>query len=516
MLIKRIVYSLMVFVMGIVVVTTSVAQQGDLSSLLEAETAGIPADGASQGNPPGSANAEGLRDDRSPVPPKDEVSKATRTVAGIYKPKLAGARRPSERTAVAKEMLGAASSINDKIERYALLQAALEVASTGDDLPLIQQIAKSLAREYRVSELALISGSLKALTPPATPEDWRDMTSMLKDVASRCLDSERYAEAMEVISVYNTLARRMRDPQQIGAATALRKQLADRKKASEKLRQLTDAIDRGEAGSKDLLEAGRILCFDRGDWPRGLRYLAEADDPQFSRVARLDLLAQTPEQRLAVAEAWVAAADTVGSEDSSPCLDRAVALLTGVIPKLAGLKKVKAEATLDAALQSANKGGRDPNAWIVVFRSSKPDVWDSDSPADPANFAVPLEQLPPNIKFLRIRRTNGDSVIIRMTKSAINTDVMGNKYGWNGTKANMFGALTLGILDCDEKVDGKTGQVAISRKGGSLSGWGFGHRVHHGGAAELCWASQWIPREMLEISVLTRSLTPNEAQLLLD
>ena len=55
----------------------------------------------------------------------------------------------------------------------------------------------------------------------------------------------------------------------------------------------------------------------------------------------------------------------------------------------------------------------------------------------------------------------------------------------------------------------------VSSRDGYFSGWGFGHRIHHGGPAEVCWNSEWIPREVLEISVTGRPLTPEEQRFFL-
>ncbi len=79
-------------------------------------------------------------------------------------------------------------------------------------------------------------------------------------------------------------------------------------------------------------------------------------------------------------------------------------------------------------------------------------------------------------------------------------------YGWNGSNELFAGAHLLGLTDRRTNVDKKTGAVALSRKEGYFSGWGFGHRVHHGGPSEVCWNSEWIAREILEISVITRPL----------
>ncbi len=66
----------------------------------------------------------------------------------------------------------------------------------------------------------------------------------------------------------------------------------------------------------------------------------------------------------------------------------------------------------------------------------------------------------------------------------------------------------LGIGDLRRDIDKRTGAVAVFRSGVFFTGWGFGHRIHYGGDADLCWNRNWIQREPLEIAVTARPLTP--------
>jgi hypothetical protein len=104
---------------------------------------------------------------------------------------------------------------------------------------------------------------------------------------------------------------------------------------------------------------------------------------------------------------------------------------------------------------------------------------------------------------------------MRADRDSLGSEVAGDNYGWNGTNLVFSGAHQLGIADRRKNVDKQTGAVAVSRKDGYFSGWGFGHRIHHGGEAELCWNGQWMPRELLEIAVVGRDLTPEEQRFLL-
>lgn len=495
-------------------------QPGDLSALLEQEDRPVATDASPPSPPPKPAPRQPAPSDdetrRSPIPAASALARATRSVAAIYESKAAESRLPAERAALALEMFEASKSLPDDVERYALLVAALNVGSKGDDVVLVQRLAEALANEFEIDDLGLIAKAIPTVVPPASADRWPAAADVMVATAKRCLDANRYDDATTVINAYLAQAKRAKDSRATSIAVSLRKLVTEGKKENEKLAGLQEAIKAGTATPEDYAEIGKTLCFRRGDWSRGLGYLARGDDQALVSAATLDLTAKTADQRMAVADAWAACVAKVPAGDRAACLDRAAAVYGEVIPKLEGLAKVRAQAGLDKALQSANTGGRDQSAWIVVFRSSKPDVWNTDSSREPTNFAVPLASVPANVKFLRIRRGSGGAVIVPMSKEKLLAEGEGGPVNWNGTKADMFGAFTLGVVDRRANVDGKTGQVAISRQKGYFSGWGFGHRVGHGGAAELCWDSQWIPREVVEIAVLTRPLAADEKRSLLE
>jgi hypothetical protein len=166
------------------------------------------------------------------------------------------------------------------------------------------------------------------------------------------------------------------------------------------------------------------------------------------------------------------------------------------------------------SLNASEKGGQQTQ-WTVIFRSAKPDVWNTES-EDVSNFAIPLAKLPPLVRYVRLRRANGEMVILPIDRAAIGGETTTEPYGWNGTNRDFLGAKMLGITDHRKDIENQTGVVAVSRIAASkYTGWGFGHRIHHGGEAEVCWNGKWIPREPLEIAVIGRPLTPAEERFLL-
>ena len=453
--------------------------------------------------------------DQVPPPAGAELDAATAAVKAIYADKAGKAKMPSERAALAREVFGHRDAASTQAERYAIVMAALNIATKSDDPLLLMTICDDLAATFTVDRIRLFVERVDETAGPVPPAAWPKLKDKLDAMATACLEANRFDDAGKLASAMMSLAKRARDAKAATAATALRKTIADRKKARDRYEDLAKAANQRDADPKTLLEFGRMLCFTQGDWAQGVRYLARSDDASLAAAAAAEARASTPEAQLAVADAWATYAEEAPVTDREPIRDHAAEIYSEAILELTGLAKVRAEKALDdvlAALQSTKDG----SAWIVIFRSDNPKLWNTDSQDDPRNFAVPLDTLPQTIRFVRIRRGNGQAVIVPISKQAIGSMKRGPRYGWEGTKPERWGALLLGIIDNEANVYQKTGEVALVDGGRDCcSGWGFGTRINHGTQA-VCWAGKWVATEPLEIAVAKRSLSPDEQKLLIE
>ncbi|MEI6239029.1 MAG: hypothetical protein WCR51_01435 [Planctomycetia bacterium] len=453
--------------------------------------------------------------DQVPPPAGAELDAAMESVKAIYADKASKAKTPSERAALAREVFGHRDAASTQAERYAIVMAALNIATKSDDALLLMTICDDLAATFTVDRIRLFVDRVDDTTGPVSQAAWPKLKDRLDGMADACLQANRFDDATKLATAMMSLAKRARDAKAGTATTALRKTIADRKKARERYEDLANAANQRDADPKTLLEFGRMLCFTEGDWAQGVRYLARSDDAALSAVAAAEARAATPEAQLAVADAWATYAEKAPVNEREPIRDHAAEIYTEVIPTLTGLAKVRAEKALDDVL-AASQSTKDGNAWLVVFRSDNPKIWNTESRDDPRNFAVPLDSLPQTIRFVRIRRSNGQTVIAPISKQTIGSLSRGPRYGWEGSKPERFGALLLGIIDNEANVHQKTGEVGIVDSGQDCrSGWGFGIRINHGNQA-VCWAGKWIPTEPLEIAVAKRPLSPDEQKLLLE
>jgi hypothetical protein len=94
---------------------------------------------------------------------------------------------------------------------------------------------------------------------------------------------------------------------------------------------------------------------------------------------------------------------------------------------------------------------RNPNGWTVLFRSSDPSVWNTDSP-DAANFAIPISRAPKDIRYLRLKRMDtGETQIIAIRHADLAQAPKQmpdhQDFVWNGAADESYGARHLGIAE---------------------------------------------------------------------
>jgi hypothetical protein len=451
-----------------------------------------------------------------PRPSAAEIERATAQIQGIYDDKAKKARTPSDRAELAREIFSKKDSTEVPAERYALLTVAFNLASRGDDASLLLGIADGLKASFNVESTAALADKLAGITGPVNPATWPATAARINALINESLTQGEFAVASDLVTALTSLAKRARDVKTVAAATALRKTIAEKKKADDRFETLREAGSRADASPEDVLELARVLCFARNDWAAGLPLLIRSGDASLSVLAKAELGAADGAAKMAVADRWAEYAEKAPPSDRVAIREHAISIYNDLLPDLTGLAKVRVDEAVDRLLQANSAAGKDPNAWLVVFRSDKPDIWNTKSTDDPKNYAVPLDTVPPNVKYLRLRRASGEQVILAISKAGLGSFVQGEPYGWNGRKESFVGATMLGVFNRNLDVEAKTGSVAVGREGKSLfGGWGFGPRVAHGGGAEVGWNAKWVAREMLEISVTGRPLTSEEQRFLL-
>jgi hypothetical protein len=457
---------------------------------------------------------------RSPLPDAVSSAKAMDTVKEIYAKQFAKARLPKERAEIARAILRDSTATGNPSERYAMLAASLNLAAMGDNVALLIEVVDALDKQFEVDRISILSERLDKVAGDVPAAAWTKISPSLRGAAQDATAHGRFDEADAIWAAYTKLAKRAGDGKAANAAAAMRKQLAQQKKEAAQLNELIAAAKRGDALPADFEKLGRYMCFVKGEWANGLPSLAKCDSADLARVAKLELeavLDKTPSNALQVAEAWVALAEGSPGTDRGAILEHAMDLYLLAIPCLEGLAKVKAQKALDELQKIAGAAakGKGP-AWVTIFKSDSSAIWNTDTNNGPSRYAMPLAGLPETVRYLRMRRTNGEAVIIAANRAAVSSQTRGLRYGWQGGKPVLYEATLLGIFDQTENISGEPGVSVYGSGKEYYSGYGFGAAFQTVGPAVAVWKGKAIKGEILEISVTSLLLSPEDRQFLLE
>jgi len=165
------------------------------------------------------------------------------------------------------------------------------------------------------------------------------------------------------------------------------------------------------------------------------------------------------------------------------------------------------------------------SGWKVVFRAMNPNLWNNSSD-DENGYAIPLDDLDEEIRWLRMRRmdTNESAIIPLFREDLLKVKELDDGVFWNGTgrKVTSRGKTfyQLGIVSKAFSGRYKSKSVLILNPprvaGSGWSGWGFGKIALIHSSQYFAWAGNRIPETAFEISVTNSDLSSDEkAQLVI-
>lgn len=245
--------------------------------------------------------------------PNDDALKPARTeLQKQFSAKLAAARSPDAKRALAEELIQkAAATTAPSAAVYVTLNQAVDLAEAAGDLDLAWQAINDLADAFDVNPLPRRQQSLIAVGKAASsPGQYRDLADAACLLTAEALAAEDAALVKKAAALGQSFAKRGKD-------AALVKLVAARAKDATKLAGQIDGVSRARdtlKTSPDDTSANFIVGHYElgagGDREHALRKLAKAADADWKKLAGDDLNASRDEvstqQQLALADAWLA------------------------------------------------------------------------------------------------------------------------------------------------------------------------------------------------------------------
>jgi hypothetical protein len=204
-----------------------------------------------------------------------------------------------------------------------------------------RQMSVRLGRHLRLlgalGALVLLTAGLLGAEPAMQKSS--DLESCLSGVGDSILADE-YDKAMEGAKTGLAAATKLKDPAMIVRFQAFTQQIPVIKKEYAKIPQLRDALAAAPDDAEKNLAMGKFLCFIKGDWDKGLPYLAKSPDGEIKKTAAKELVkpATTSPSDVAlkegIADAWWAVAGKLTGLSKDNCLLRSALWYDRAIPQI--------------------------------------------------------------------------------------------------------------------------------------------------------------------------------------
>ena len=295
--------------------------------------------------------------DRSPVPDAAAQEQARQRIAEVFQAEYENAKTIAQRSAVGGKLFEHARASQDAVERYVMLATASDIAVQTGDLDAAVRVAEEMSRLYEIDSLTLRARALieasQVVRSTAVHEAWAPRFAALIDEA---LQDDQY----ELGQTLGEAALRSAVKARNGT---LRKQVVARNhELAVMARQHADAKDALAVLDQKPLDAdanstaGRFYCFAKGDWEKGLHFLALGSDTSTKTLAVKELRGpETSEARMQLADEWWGHAKGGQEAVREMSRQRATHWYRQALPGLSGLNQARVEKLLQQFASRDNK-----------------------------------------------------------------------------------------------------------------------------------------------------------------
>lgn len=453
---------------------------------------------------------------KDPVPDQAAQDKALVLIKRLFEADFAK-RKPADVLELAGKLHQQALETNDDVTaRYVLLRASQNLAASVGDFAAAFKAIDEMDRRFTVNAPQLKATALATIVNSGTSQNLEGLARSALGVIDQALTLDDFETAQRLAKIAEAAAQKSKSVPLVTSARSRGKLIEAQKKELDRVKADFELLRKTPDDSAACARVGKFLCFYKGDWEKGLALLTKGNDAKLQELAKRDLEApMDTSAQVTVGDGWYDLAQAQEEGVKGNLLVRARHWYKKAAEgNLTGLAKTKVEKRLMELDNVAADASTDKD-WLVLFRSADPKIWNKNQ-RDNNNFAIALDKLPDDLKFVRLTNAKtGDYRIVPVTRDKLMTTSDDGRYGWNGTNKNEYGGYHLGIYDRENNANARdTVCVWVPGAFQGYKGWGFGHKCDNSGTGFI-WDNQVLPATVFEIAVKTTPLTATESKKLL-
>lgn len=281
---------------------------------------------------------------RKPVPAEADLAAALKLIQDLFKEDYAKSALADKRALADKLSQQAQETKDDPAARFVLLRESRDLYAQSGNLPESLRAVDALTREFEVSGPALKAEVIEKTTP-ANAADAKAVVEAALPLLDEAIAADDLDAAARITAAALAAARKSQSVPLVGQVQSRSKELDKLKASFEKVQAAREALKKNADDPEANLAVGKHLCFVKGDWDKGLPYLAKGSDEKIKSLAQKDLAIPTDTaKQLELADAWY---DLAASQDVKvPLQMRALRWYREAGPQVSGLSKTKVDKRL--------------------------------------------------------------------------------------------------------------------------------------------------------------------------
>lgn len=285
---------------------------------------------------------QGSIEGRLPVPPIAQRQQALKLARELYKDAYEDARTPAVKAALANEILTVAQDTeNDPSSKFALLQVARQIAIESGDAELAFAATREHLATFVDDDLDKLVDAGSALQKTANKSGQGIIAEEMLAIAERAVSVDRYEVALKAAHIAETSSKKARNAALTRDAGNIIRDARRIDAAFKALKPVRDVLKAMPEDAAARHRFGWFLCIIKGDWERGLPYVATGDDTDLSELAGEEL-GERP-NALSIADGWWGIAVSLKGEEKANIEYHAASWYRLALPELSGIQRAKAE-----------------------------------------------------------------------------------------------------------------------------------------------------------------------------
>jgi hypothetical protein len=287
---------------------------------------------------------------RAPIPDAKKQQQADRVIKDLFKEQYAK-KSQGDKKALARMLLDqAAKPQDDSSILWVLCHEAQDASIQACDVDSLSAAIDTTARSFDVDAIELRSSGLASAGKNAkTPEEFGAVTSALLSLVDDLIRADQYDPSDKTIGLAAQLVRKSNDSGLSSRVATRQKEVSEAKTLFSAMKGALETQAKHPDDPAANLEIGRFLCFVKGSWDLGLRFIVRGSDPMLKSLAENELAVPVQAaDRIALADGWFDLAEKEKSPLRRTQLQaHAKVIYEGALPDAVGVTRARIEKRLE-------------------------------------------------------------------------------------------------------------------------------------------------------------------------